>query len=484
MGEPGLVIVGSGFAGICMAVKLKEAGYHDFVILEKAGELGGTWRDNTYPGCACDVPSHMYSYSYELNPDWSRMFAPREEIQDYLRACAAKYGITPHLRYGKEVVALEYDDGRRDWTVTTQDGEVLRTNAVVSGIGALHIPKFPEIVGRESFTGPAFHSAEWDHSADLTGKRVAVIGTGASAVQFIPRLAPDARHLTVFQRTPPWIHPKPDFAFSPAARRLLRLPGAARTLRGGIYWALESRALGFAVDPRLMKGHERLALRHLEAQVPDPVLRRALTPDYVIGCKRILISSDYYPALTRPNVSLVTDAITEIRERSIVDAAGVEHEADAIVYGTGFKVVDALTDRHITGRDGLSVQDAWKGGVEAYHGITASGFPNLFFLLGPNTGLGHNSVVFMIESQVRYVIECLRLLSRTGARALDVRPRAQRGYNDRLRARLDPLVWSAGGCRSWYLDEHGVNRTLWPGFTFEYWARTRRVKPGAYELIF
>ncbi|MEV4086107.1 NAD(P)/FAD-dependent oxidoreductase [Nonomuraea fuscirosea] len=484
MGEPGLVIVGSGFAGICMAVKLKEAGYHDFVILEKAGELGGTWRDNTYPGCACDVPSHMYSYSYELNPDWSRMFAPREEIQDYLRACAAKYGITPHLRYGKDVVALEYDDGRRDWTVTTQDGEVLRTNAVVSGIGALHIPKFPEIVGRESFAGPAFHSAEWDHSADLTGKRVAVIGTGASAVQFVPQLAPDARHLTVFQRTPPWIHPKPDFAFSPAARRLLRLPGAARTLRGGIYWALESRALGFAVDPRLMKGHERLALRHLEAQVPDPVLRRALTPDYVIGCKRILISSDYYPALTRPNVSLVTDAITEIRERSIVDAAGVEHEADAIVYGTGFKVVDALTDRHITGRDGLSVQDAWKGGVEAYHGITASGFPNLFFLLGPNTGLGHNSVVFMIESQVRYVIECLRLLSRTGARALDVRPRAQRGYNDRLRARLDPLVWSAGGCRSWYLDEHGVNRTLWPGFTFEYWARTRRVKPGAYELIF
>ncbi|MEV5494132.1 NAD(P)/FAD-dependent oxidoreductase [Nonomuraea fuscirosea] len=484
MGESGLVIVGSGFAGICMAVKLKEAGYHDFVILEKAGELGGTWRDNTYPGCACDVPSHMYSYSYELNPDWSRMFAPREEIQDYLRACAAKYGITPHLRYGKDVVALEYDDGRRDWTVTTQDGEVLRTNAVVSGIGALHIPKFPEIVGRESFAGPAFHSAEWDHSADLTGKRVAVIGTGASAVQFIPQLAPDARHLTVFQRTPPWIHPKPDFAFSPAARRLLRLPGAARTLRGGIYWALESRALGFAVDPRLMKGHERLALRHLEAQVPDPVLRRALTPDYVIGCKRILISSDYYPALTRPNVSLVTEAITEIRERSIVDAAGVEHEADAIVYGTGFKVVDALTDRHITGRDGLSVQDAWKGGVEAYHGITASGFPNLFFLLGPNTGLGHNSVVFMIESQVRYVIECLRLLSRTGARALDVRPRAQRGYNDRLRARLDPLVWSAGGCRSWYLDEHGVNRTLWPGFTFEYWARTRKVKPGAYELIF
>ncbi|MEV4171740.1 NAD(P)/FAD-dependent oxidoreductase [Nonomuraea sp. NPDC049709] len=484
MGEPGIVIVGSGFAGICMAIKLKQAGYHDFVILEKAAELGGTWRDNTYPGCACDVPSHMYSYSFELNPDWSRMFSPQEEIQDYLRACAAKYGVTPHIRYGKRVVSLEYDDAARDWTVTTEDGDTLRPKAVVSAIGALHIPKFPDIPGQETFTGPAFHSAEWDHSVDLTGKRVAVVGTGASAVQFVPRLAPAARHLTVFQRTPPWIHPKPDFGFSPGARRFLHLPGAARTLRGGIYWALESRALGFAVDPRLMRVHEQLALRHLRAQVPDPGLRRALTPDYLIGCKRILVSSDYYPALTRDNVTLVTDGITEIRQRSLVDAAGVEHEADAIVYGTGFKVVDALADQRITGRDGLRIQDAWKNGVEAYYGIAASGFPNLFFLLGPNTGLGHNSVVFMIESQVRYVIECLRLLSRTQARAVDVTPGAQRAFNDRLRERLNPLVWNAGGCRSWYLDENGVNRTIWPGFTFEYWARTRKVQPGAFELIY
>ncbi|MEV0824130.1 flavin-containing monooxygenase [Nonomuraea rubra] len=482
MGEPGIVIVGSGFAGICMAVNLKQAGHHDFVILEKAAELGGTWRDNTYPGCACDVPSHMYSYSFELNPGWSRMFSPQEEIQAYLRACAAKYGITPHIRYGKHVVSMEYDDAARSWTVTTEDGDTLRPKAVVSAIGALHIPKFPEIAGRESFAGPAFHSAEWDHSADLTGKRVAVVGTGASAVQFVPQLARTARHVTVFQRTAPWLHPKPDFAFSPAARRLLRLPGAARTLRAGIYWALETRALGFAVDPRLMKAHERLALRHLRAQVPDPELRRALTPDYLIGCKRILVSSDYYPALTRPNVSLVTDAITEIREHSLV--AGTEHRADAIVYGTGFKVTDALTEQRIVGRDGLKLQEAWRDGIEAYLGVTTSGFPNLFFLLGPNTGLGHNSVVFMIESQARYVVECLRLLSRTQARAVDVRPEAQREFNDRLRARLDPLVWNAGGCDSWYLDEHGVNRTIWPGFTFEYWARTRRVKPGAYELIY
>ncbi|MEU6790384.1 NAD(P)/FAD-dependent oxidoreductase [Nonomuraea wenchangensis] len=485
MGEqPGIVIVGSGFAGICMAVKLKEAGYHDFVILEKADEPGGTWRDNTYPGCACDVPSHMYSFSFELNPGWSRMFAPQEEIQRYLRACADKYGVTPHIRHGKTVTALEYDDDRRSWSVTTGDGETVRANAVVSAIGALHIPKYPDIPGREAFTGPAFHSATWDHSVDLTGKRVAVIGTGASAVQFVPQIAPRAAHLTVFQRTPPWLQPKPDFAFSPRARRLLRLPGAARALRYGIYWALESRALGFAVDPRLMKAHERMALRHLENQVPDPELRRALTPDYTIGCKRVLVSSDYYPALTRDNVSLVTDPLTEIRERSLVDATGREHPADVIVHGTGFKVVDALTEQNILGRGGLSIQDAWKDGVEAYHGIAASGFPNLFFLLGPNTGLGHNSVVFMIESQARYVVECLRLLSRTRARALDVRQEAQAAFNRRLRARLDPLVWNAGGCRSWYLDEHGVNRTIWPGFTFEYWARTRRVKPEDYELIY
>ncbi|WP_433438080.1 flavin-containing monooxygenase [Nonomuraea sp. CA-141351] len=481
---PGLAIIGSGFAGIGMAIKLKEAGFHDFVILEKAAELGGTWRDNTYPGCACDVPSHMYSYSYELNPDWSRMFSPQEEIWDYMRSCADKYGVTPHIRYGKRVVALEYDDAGRDWSVTMDDGETFRTNAVVSAIGALHIPKFPEISGRESFVGPAFHSAEWDHSIDLTGKRVAVVGTGASAIQFVPQIAPIAGSLTVFQRTPPWIHPKPDFPFSPAMRRVLRAPGLARTMRGALYWALESRALGFAIDPRLMKVHEKLARRHLEAQVPDPGLRRRLTPDYLIGCKRILVSSDYYPALTRENVELVTDEITEIRPHSIVDASGTEHEVDVIIYGTGFKVVDALQDQHIVGRGGLKLQDAWQNGIETYYGITTTGFPNLFFLLGPNTGLGHNSVVFMIESQVRYVIDCLRLLSRTQARAVEVKPGAQRAFSHRLRERLDPLVWNTGGCTSWYLDEHGVNRTIWPGFTFEYWARTRKVKPEAYELIY
>ncbi|MFG1942154.1 flavin-containing monooxygenase [Nonomuraea sp. NPDC048826] len=483
MGEPGIVIVGAGFAGIGMAIKLKEAGYHDFVVLEKGDDLGGTWRDNTYPGCACDVPSHLYSYSFELNPGWSRMFAPQEEIREYLRGCAAKYGVLPHVRYGARVESLEYDERARRWRVALDGGGVLRPHAVISGIGALHVPSYPDVPGRDRFQGPAFHSAEWDHSAGLTGKRVAVIGTGASAAQFVPRIAPLASHLTVFQRTPPWVQAKPDFAFPPAARRMLRLPGTARALRWLVYGAMESRALGFTVHPSLMKAHERMARRHLESQVADPELRRALTPDYTIGCKRVIISSDYYPALCRENVSLVTGGVAEIRERSVVDASGVEHPADVIVYGTGFKVTESLKELSIVGRGGVKIQEAWRDGIEAFYGVTTAGFPNLFFLLGPNTGLGHNSVVFMIESQVRYVLDCLRLLSRTGARALDVRPERQRAFNRRLRERLDPLVWNAGGCASWYLDEHGVNRTIWPGFTFEYWARTRKAKPGDYELI-
>ncbi|ETK33685.1 flavin-containing monooxygenase [Microbispora sp. ATCC PTA-5024] len=483
MPSPGITIIGSGFAGLCMAIKLKEAGYHDFVILEKDGDLGGTWRDNTYPGCACDVPSPLYSFSFELNPGWSRLFSPQQEIWDYLRACVDKYGLGPHIRFGAQVSSLEYDDERATWRVSTADGDSFETHAVVSGIGALHVPSLPDIPGRDRFTGTAFHSARWDHSRDLTGARVAVIGTGASAVQFVPVVARQAGRLTVFQRTPPWIQPKPDVEIPERMRRALRTPVAARALRDTIYWLLETRAVGFTIDPRLMKVQRRMAERHLAAQVADPALRAKLTPDYTIGCKRILLSSDYYPALTRENVELVTDRVTEIRERSIVDATGREHEVDVIVYGTGFKVVDALNEQRIIGRNGLKIQDAWRDGVEAYLGVSTAGFPNLFFLLGPNTGLGHTSVVFMIEAQVRYVMDCLRLLSRTGAGAVDVRPGAQRAYNDRLQRRLDRLVWTEGGCTSWYLDEHGKNRTIWPGFTFEYWARTRKVKPEAYELI-
>jgi cation diffusion facilitator CzcD-associated flavoprotein CzcO len=480
---PAVVIIGSGFAGLCMAIQLKQAGFGDFVILEKNGDLGGTWRDNKYPGCACDVPSHMYSFSFELNPGWSRMFAPQQEIWAYMRRCVDKYGIAAHIRYGCAVERMEWDDTTGRWRAATAAGEVYSARAIVSGIGALHVPSVPEIPGADRFTGTTFHSAQWDPSCDLTGKRVAVIGTGASAIQFIPQIAKRAGQVYVFQRTPPWIHPRPDFEIPAAVRAAFAAaPPVMRAFRGGIYWLLESRAAGFAVDPRLMAPLQRMAVHHIERQIADPALRAKVTPGYTIGCKRILLSSDYYPALTRPNVDLITDPIAGITETGLVSADGSAYDVDVIIYGTGFKTVEAIGELNVAGRDRVKLQDAWRGGVEAYHGITVAGFPNFFLLLGPNTGLGHNSVVFMIESQVQHVLSCLRLLAREDAETIEVKASAQRRFNAGIQRRLRRAVWSRGGCKSWYLDADGVNRALWPGFSFEYWARTRRARRADYVI--
>ena len=478
-----IVIIGSGFGGIGMAIALRKAGFRDFVILEKASDLGGTWRDNRYPGCACDVPSPLYSYSYELNPAWSRLFAPQQEIWDYLRECAAKYEIGKHFRFGSKVESIDWDDHARRWTVRTAGGDSYLAHAVVSGAGALHIPSYPEIPGMDTFSGAAFHSSRWDHSVGLTGRRVAVIGTGASAIQLVPEIAARAARLTVFQRTPPWINPRADVAIPDRMRAALRtVPGAARTLRCAIYWLLELQGAGFAVDPRLMAAATALSRGHLERQVRDPGLRARLTPDYTIGCKRILLSSDYYPALQRPNVGLVTEKITEIVPSGVVTADGTLHESDVIVYATGFRVIDSADELNVTGRGGRRLTDAWRQGVEAYRGITVPGFPNFFLLLGPNTGLGHTSVVFMIETQVQHVLSCLRILSREKASTIEAKAAPTRKYNDGLQRRLRHKVWSVGGCRSWYLDDAGVNRAIWPGFTFEYWARTRRARRSDYEV--
>ena len=480
---PGIVIVGAGFGGIGMGIALKKAGYHDFVILDKAPDLGGTWRDNQYPGCACDVPSPLYSYSFELNPDWSHLFAPQQEIWDYLRNCARKYYLDEHIKYGSAVERIDWDDRARRWNVeTVQDGELrsYRTRAVVSAAGALHLPSYPDIAGAERFGGTSFHSARWDGSCDLTGKRVAVIGTGASAIQFVPEVAKQAAQLTVFQRTPPWIHPRPDVEIPGRMRAAFRrVPLTARALRDVIYLAMEARAVGFTINPKLMAPLEALARTHLKSQVTDPALRARLTPDYTIGCKRILLSSDYYPALQRPNVSLVTDDITGISETGVNTADGTEHPVDVIIYATGFKVVESVTSLNVAGREGRKLAPET---LEAYRGVTVTGFPNLFLLLGPNTALGHTSVVFMIESQIQHVLSCLRILARTGAGEIEVSESAQRRYNDALQRRLRRAVWSEGGCDSWYLDAAGVNRTLWPGFTFEYWARTRRARRADYAV--
>jgi len=479
----GIVIIGAGFAGLCMAIRLKQAGFDDFVILEKNDDLGGTWRDNQYPGCACDVPSHLYSFSFELNPRWSAMFAPQQEIWAYLRRCTDKYALGPHIRYGCAVERMEWDDTAGRWRVATAAGDAYTARAIVSGIGALHVPSVPEVPGADRFTGPSFHSAQWDAACDLSGKRVAVVGTGASAIQFIPEIAKRARQVYVFQRTPPWIHPRPDFEIPPAVRTAFAaVPPVMRAFRDAIYGMLELRAAGFALHPAFMAPLQRMAERLIERQIDDPALRAKVTPDYTIGCKRILLSSAYYPALTRSNVELVTEPISEINQTGLACSGGRGYDVDAIIYGTGFKTVDALTELNVAGRGGVKLADAWRDGVAAYFGMTVAGFPNFFMLLGPNTGLGHNSVVFMIECQVRHVLSCLRLLAAGRADTIEVRAPVSDRFNDRIQRRLRRSVWSQGGCTSWYLDADGVNRALWPGFSFEYWARTRQARRADYMI--
>jgi cation diffusion facilitator CzcD-associated flavoprotein CzcO len=479
-----VVVIGTGFSGLGMAIKLKQSGNDDFVVLEKADSVGGTWRDNTYPGCACDVQSHLYSFSFEPNPKWSRMFATQPEIREYLEHCATKYGLRPHLRFGAAVTGAEFDEAAGLWRVEINGGEDhVTARAVVAGFGPLSRPAYPGIEGVESFAGKAFHSAEWDSGYDLTGKRVAVIGTGASAIQFVPKIAPDVERLTLFQRTPPWIVPKPDRPTSRVERRLFKwFPALQQAYRQSIYWRLEGRVLGFTLHPRVMKAAELVARLHIRRQVKDPELRRVVTPKYTIGCKRILISNDYYPALGRDNVDVVTHGIARITERGVVTTDGTEHEVDVIIYGTGFKVHDPLRPLNIVGRDGVNLADLWdERGLEAYLGTTVAGFPNMFLLVGPNTGLGHNSIVYMIESQVHYVMEALRTMRARDVSWVDVRPEVQAEFNDRLQAKLDGAVWSTG-CESWYLDSSGKNRTIWPGFTFKFREATGEFRAQDYEL--
>ncbi|MQA60732.1 MAG: NAD(P)-binding protein [Actinophytocola sp.] len=480
-----VIIVGTGFSGLGMAIQLKNAGITDFVILEKADDVGGTWRDNTYPGCACDIQSHMYSFSYEPNPNWTRAFSGQQEIWDYLRGVADKYRLRDHTRFGAEMASARWDSDDQEWTVTGVDGQQYIGRYLVSGVGALHIPNVPDVPGIENFGGAVFHSAQWDHDVELAGKNVIVVGTGASAIQFVPQIAPDVRQLTLFQRTAPWVMPKPDHHVPGFAKTLFRrIPAIQRLLRTLLYVFLESRAIGFNGHPALMRAAERIAKWHLNRAIKDPELRAKLTPDYTMGCKRVLQANDYYPALARENVDVVTDGIAEVRPHSIVDSAGVEHPADVVIYGTGFHVTDAFDYLEVIGTDGADLSKLWRTeGMTTHKGITVAGFPNLFFLLGPNTGLGHMSVVFMIESQARYVIDAIKLAERHDAAAIDVRPEVQQEFQGDIQRKLAKGIWTTGGCTSWYLDARGVNRTIWPGFTWRYWLTTRKVKPAEYQLI-
>jgi cation diffusion facilitator CzcD-associated flavoprotein CzcO len=506
-----IAIIGTGFAGLGMAIRLRQEGREDFLLLEKNTDVGGTWWENHYPGCACDIESHLYSFSFAPNPGWSRMFSPQPEIQRYLRGCAERHGLLPRIRFNTLVVGARYDEAAGLWLLRTAEATAMRAymeqrglhpgdtidwndpalpptstlkaQVVISGMGGLSTPAYPQLKGLDNFRGKAFHSQNWDHDYDLAGKRVAVIGTGASSIQFVPQIAPKVAQLDLYQRTPPWIVPKPDRPVTRVERWLFRaLPFTQRFYRGGIYAFHELLGTAFVVNPRLMKLIQGLALRHIKRQIPDPELRRKVTPDYTIGCKRILISDDYYPALTRPNVAVITTGIREVRAHSIVTEDGVEREVDCIIFGTGFRATDPLPRGVIFGRNGQDLLDAWKEGPEAYKGTAVAGFPNLFFIVGPNTGLGHNSMVYMIESQIAYILDALRLMRDRQLRALEVRADAQAAYNARLQRGLKNAIWSVGGCRSWYLLPNGKNVTLWPGYTWQFRRQTRRFDAAAYHL--
>ena len=475
------VVIGSGFAGLGMAVRLLRDGIDDFVVLERGNEVGGTWRDNTYPGAACDVPSQLYSFSFDLNPRWSRSFSGQPEIFAYLRDVADRYGVRPHLRLGHTVTGAHWDDDIGRWIVVTEHG-TWRTRFLITGVGALSDPQIPDLPGLADFQGPVFHSAQWDHDVDLTGKRVAVVGTGASAIQFVPQIQPQVAKLVLYQRTPPWIMPRPDRALRPLEQLVYRhVPPVQRLVRSAIYWGRETFAIGFTRSTRLLKAAERIARKHLAAQVPDPELRAKLTPSYVIGCKRILISNDYYPSLSQPNVEVVPAGLARVGDRTVIGSDGSEHEVDAVIFGTGFHVTDMPMASWLHGRDGRSLAEAWQhSGMRAHRGTTVSGFPNLFVLVGPNTGLGHTSQVFMIEQQIGYVARALAETRRRGALTVEVRESVVADEDAQIQQRMARTVWMTGGCASWYLDAHGRNSTLWPDFTFRFRQLLRRFDPTAY----
>ena len=479
-----VAVIGSGFGGLGAAVRLRREGVTDFVVLERAGSVGGTWRDNSYPGCACDVPSHLYSFSFAPHPDWPRTFSGQEHIRAYLEHVTDVFGLRPHLRFDSEVKMMTWDAAKLRWDIETSSGS-LSADVVVSATGPLSEPRIPEIPGLDSFPGKVFHSARWDHDLDLRGKRVAVVGTGASAIQIVPALQPEVAHLTLFQRTPPWVLPRVDRAITGAERALHRaLPFTARARRGLLWGIRELQVQAFTKHPDELGFVEQLARRNMARAIKDPALRAKLTPGYRIGCKRILLSSTYYPALARPNVDVVASGLTEVRGSTVVAADGSEAEVDVIIFGTGFHVTDMPIAERVVGAEGRTLAEAWKGGMEALRGASVAGFPNWLSIIGPNTGLGNSSMILIIESQLNYLADFVRQLGVLGGRAaLDARPGAVDAWNRRVQERMERTVWSTGGCTSWYLDPSGRNTTIWPGTTTEFRRAARRVDLAEYELL-
>jgi cation diffusion facilitator CzcD-associated flavoprotein CzcO/acetyl esterase/lipase len=477
---PSVAIIGAGFGGIGLGMTLKRAGIDSFTIFEKADRIGGVWRDNTYPGAACDVPSHLYSFSFEPNPDWTRVYSPQAEILDYLERCAEKYGMAPNLRLGTEVTRAQFDERFGRWRIETNGGETLEADVLVSACGQLSRPALSQIEGAERFEGPIFHTARWDHDVELGGKHVAVIGTGASTIQVVPAIAPRVGHLDVYQRSAPYVMPKKDRPYSPWERRLFRRFPPARWARRFWQWlAFEIFVSAFNQFRPVARLGIRIHERHLEEKVNDPALKEVLRPDHVLGCKRVLISGDYYETLERPNVDLVTEGVRELTKRGVIAEDGTERRADVIVLSTGFESTRFLAPMEIRGREGVELNEAWREGANAYLGMTVAGFPNLFIMYGPNTNLGSGSIIFQLESQMSYILDAVRKLQ-SGGGWLSVRPEVQASFDREIQKRLSTSVWQTG-CNNWYLDEDGRNTNNWPGFTLEYRRRTRRLDLDDFE---
>jgi len=477
-----IAIIGGGISGVGMAIALQQAGITDFVVLERADDVGGTWQANTYPGCACDVPSNLYSYSFAPNPGWTRTYSRQPEIWDYVRGVADRFGVRRYIRLGVEVASADWHEDAGRWHLKTSDGEI-DARVLVSAVGLLTEPKIPELPGVEKFGGAVFHSARWNHAFDVAGKRVAVVGTGASAIQFVPEIQPQVEQLHVFQRTAPWVVRHTARPTSERERSLFRrVPLLQWLVRGLIYTAREALVLGFVKRPRLMGIPERQARNHIADQLSDPKLIAKVTPDYSLGCKRILPSNDWYPALAQPNVELVTDAISQVTKKGIVTADGTEREVDAIILGTGFHVTDPPLGALVHGRGGRSLNDVWQGSMRAHLGCTVAGFPNLFLLLGPNTGLGHSSMVYVAESQIAYIMSALDTMTRRGVGVVEVTERAQAQSNAEIDRRMRTTIWNTG-CRSWYIDANGRNSALWPDWTWRFRRRTSRFDADSYRVV-
>ena len=480
---PRIAVVGSGFSGVCLGIQLKKAGIDSFTLFEKADRIGGTWRENTYPGAACDTPAFAYCFSFEQKTDWSRKWAPQAEILDYIEHCADKYGLRPHIRFDTEIAGAHFDGDEGVWHLRTARGEELEVDVLVSSVGQLNRPATPEIPGIERFRGPRFHSARWDHDCDLRGKTVAVVGNAASAIQFIPPIARETERLLIFQRSANWMIPRGDRAYRDSEkRRFAAHPWLARLYRWGIWLQYEATWPVFRRNEFLSGRMGRMAEGSMRQVVSDPALRDVLVPDYPIGGKRVLISDDYYQTLNRDDVHVITDPIDHLTEDAVVTRDGSAHPADVVIFASGFESTSFLAPMKIAGLDGRSLTTEWKEGARAYLGITVAGFPNLFMTYGPNTNLGHNSILFMIECQTRYIIECIQAIASRGLKYLDLRQDVMDAYNDQIQEELGRTVWAATG-KSWYKTEAGLITNNWSGSTTRYWWKTRRADLGLYRQV-